>query len=175
MNTSTVFKLKNAELDSARISKAVFDRGNSCADKLVLTVFDAGDGAVDVSAGDPVEFWSGGVRKFFGFVSKSPRTLSASSQNVEIVAESPWGELERIVYQQLWNSAETLSGEVVLSPVMRSKVVLGQDSNGEKINVGPAGARHIGVRYFMRGKSADRHNRSFRGNDSGRGKRFVVR
>lgn len=57
MNTSTVFKLKNAELDSARISKAVFDRGNSCADKLVLTVFDAGDGAVDVSAGDPVEFW----------------------------------------------------------------------------------------------------------------------
>ena len=54
MNTSTVFKLKNAELDSARISKAVFDRGNSCADKLVLTVFDAGDGAVDVSAGDPV-------------------------------------------------------------------------------------------------------------------------
>ena len=136
MNTSTVFKLKNAELDSARISKAVFDRGNSCADKLVLTVFDAGDGAVDVSAGDPVEFWSGGVRKFFGFVSKSPRTLSASSQNVEIVAESPWGELERIVYQQLWNSAETLSGEVVLSPVMRSKVVLGQDSNGEKINVG---------------------------------------
>lgn len=136
MNTSTVFKLKNAEIDSARISKAVFDRGNSCADKLVLTVFDAGDGAVDVSAGDPVEFWSGGVRKFFGFVSKSPRTLSASSQNVEIVAESPWGELERIVYQQLWNSAETLSGEVVLSPVMRSKVVLGQDSNGEKINVG---------------------------------------
>ena len=49
MNTSTVFKLKNAELDSARISKAVFDRGNSCADKRVLTVFDAGDGAVDVA------------------------------------------------------------------------------------------------------------------------------
>lgn len=135
MNASAVFKLNGSVLDNARISKAVLERGNSCPDKLVLEVFDAENGAFAVSAGDSAEFWSDGVRRFCGFVSKSPRTLSALSHGVEIVAESPWGELEQIVYQQLWNSAETLSGEVVLSPVMRSKVVLGQNSAGEKIGV----------------------------------------
>ncbi len=88
------------------------------------------------SIGDVVELFDGGERRFYGSVAKLPKYCSGESKNSEMLVESPWADMEKIVYQQLWKSADTASGEVVLSPVMRSKVVLGQNSEGEKIGVG---------------------------------------
>jgi len=127
-------KLDGQNLSLAEISSAIIERKNAAADTLKLTFFDNIEN-IKSKVGSLIEVFEDNKRTFRGRASKAPQKTTATCRHVEILAKNAWDDLERIVYQQLWASANTESGEVVLTPVMRSKVVLGQNSSGNKINV----------------------------------------
>ncbi len=116
------------------LTHAKLTRKNFSTDSLNLTFSSIKD-IENVTVGDCIELFQNGIRTFYGFVKKVPIGETALDCSVEIEAQNPWAELSETIYQQLWKSAVTESGETVLSPVWRSKIVLGQNNEGKKITV----------------------------------------
>ena len=84
------------------------------------------------SIDNTIEVFVDSVKKFSGKIIKTPITLAGKTQNASIIAYNAWNDLEQIVYQQKWvRFANNTVGNFY-----RSKVVLGQNNNSEKINVG---------------------------------------
>ena len=84
------------------------------------------------SIDNTIEVFVDSVKKFSGKIIKTPITLAGKMQNASIIAYNAWNDLEQIVYQQKWvRFANNTVGNFY-----RSKVVLGQNNNSEKINVG---------------------------------------
>ena len=109
------------------------ERLNGAADSAKITFADE-ETAASIPTDCNLEIFDADLRKFCGQVVETPKALSGGSRRAQIVAKNAWAHLEGIVYQQLWESSETESGEVFFQPVQRSKVVLGQNSSGEKID-----------------------------------------
>lgn len=134
-----MYTLKFGEIEKSfedlGVSSARLSRRNAAADELNL-VSVKNFGGIEIREGDFVELFENGSRRFCGCVEKLPSSSSALSMGQrELAVKNAWGELESIIYQQLWASANTESGDAVLSPCWRSKIVLGQNSEGEKINL----------------------------------------
>lgn len=134
MDTALIISGVSKSLCDWGVVGANLVRKNCAADSLNLRFSSAADTA-GLSVGDSVELFQGGVRTFSGKILKLPLGESALDGTVELFAENAWSTMSEIIYQQLWQSADTASGEAVLSPVYRSKVVLGQNSDGVQIGV----------------------------------------
>ena len=81
--------------------------------------------------GKDIEIFVNGVRKFCGNIAKTPISLAGKSQKASIVAYNAWKDLDDIVYQQEWMR---MRGDNIEN-CYRSKIVLGQNKLGNKINV----------------------------------------
>lgn len=115
---------------SAKISR------KNCANDSAELVFADYSQAPVVAADNLIEIFDENVRKFSGFLTQAPTVLSARKRKFTILAKNAWNELEQIVYQQSWCTAsDTQNTEVTLTNVLRSKVVLGQNSEGVRINI----------------------------------------
>ena len=128
-----IFKI-GAQTKSAeewKIFKCKMHRRSGACDEMQLG-FAAPDAAENLKVGDAFEMIEDGVRRFAGTVARLPRKYSGKYERAELVAKSPWGDLESVVFQQDWMK----SGTGGLSPIKRSKVVLGQSVDGQKIGVG---------------------------------------
>lgn len=132
-----MYTLKFGELEKSfeelGVISANLFRKNAAADEINI-VSSKKFGGLGLEEGDAIELFEDGTRRFCGYVEKLPSNSSALRRSHSVlIAKSAWGELESIIYQQLWASANTESGTAVLKPCWRSKVVLGQNSDGEKI------------------------------------------
>ncbi len=118
------------------IVKAKLSRKNRACD--TLTVSSANSfGGTEIENLGQVELFENDTRRFVGRVEKFALSKNGGSSELsQLTIKSPWSELDSIVYQQLWKSASNYEGEVVLSDCWRSKVVLGQNSDGEQISAG---------------------------------------
>ncbi len=127
------FKINSVEKtsDELGISSATITKKCSSADELKLT-FSSTANASQISVGDKIEAFVGNIRKFCGHVTRIPITLSGKSQKALLIARNAWGDMEEIVYQQPW---KRFSGNTEKT-VLRSKVILGQNEDGDEINVG---------------------------------------
>lgn len=119
------------------IISADIARKNGLCDSVNI-VFSDDSPLVEISIDDKIEIFDNDIRKFAGSICELPKEISGRSRRCRAVAKNAWADLEGIIYQQLWTtSKKDESGDsVVLSDVMRSKVVLGQDSEGNKLKVG---------------------------------------
>lgn len=125
----------DAPFSELTLSGARITRRKSAADEF-RAVFADPSKAEGFSTGETLEIYAGGKRKFRGRIARLDTRLGGGDDSVEIVARGPWFDLESIVYQQTWKAAaESESGAVVLEDCQRSKVVLGQDSQSQKIGV----------------------------------------
>lgn len=109
------------------------DRKNCSADTARISFIT--DISTEFDNGGALEIFLDGTRKFVGELVQAPRSLTGKSRGLELIAKNPWADLDAIIYQQLWSSASSESNETVLTPVFRSKVILGQNGDGDKIKV----------------------------------------
>ena len=125
----------DAPFSELTLSGAKITRKKSAADEF-RAVFAGPSKAAGFSAGETVEVYAGQKRKFRGRIARLDAKLGGADDSVEIVAKGPWFDLESIVYQQTWKAARVSeSGAAVLEDCRRSKVVLGQNSQSQKIGV----------------------------------------
>jgi len=115
-----------------KISKATLARRNAACDEF-RAVFADKSAASGAAAGDIVELFDNGVRRFYGRVVKVPASSSGDSESLEILAKSPWNDLEETVYQQQWKIRHISDGQASLDAFYRSRVVLGQDADAKQI------------------------------------------
>ncbi len=127
------FRINSIEKSAAElgVASAVISKKCSAADELKIT-FSSPSETQEISIGDKIEAFYGDIRKFCGRVERMPVLMSGKAQKTWLVARNAWSEMEEIVYQQPW---KRFSGNEEAS-VFRSKIVLGQNENGEEIKVG---------------------------------------
>jgi len=77
-----------------------------------------------------INLYRDNVRCFSGKIYKAPVEVSGEKDYFIYTVLGPWYELEEIVYQQLWAN---FTG-VVLSSVLKSRVILGQNNSGSQIS-----------------------------------------
>lgn len=128
---NVVFRINSAAVDAAKfpVCAAKILRKTSSADELRITLAPDAQTVPDID--DTIEVFVGSTRKFFGRITKIPKRRAAEKMASEIVAKSPWRDLEETVYQQYWKRA--VGGES--ASVLRSRVALGQNAAGGKIKV----------------------------------------
>ena len=125
----------DAPFSELTLSGAKITRKKSAAAAFSATFADART-ACGVCAGETIEVYAGQKRKFRGRIARLDAKLGGADDSVEIVAKGPWFDLESIVYQQTWKAARiSESGAAVLEDCQRSKVVLGQNSQSQKVGV----------------------------------------
>lgn len=121
-------------LENLSLSEAVIIRKKSASDEFRAKFADP-DGANSFSPGETIEIYADGTRKFRGSIVRLDTSLGGDDDSASMTAKGPWFDLESIVYQQTWKAArKSESGAVLLEDCVRSKIVLGQDSQSRKIN-----------------------------------------
>lgn len=129
-------KIGNTEacMSAWKVSEFKIGFANASRDTAKIRLADASPFA-PVAVDDILELFKDGTRVFRGRITKAPETNSAKVSNVCIEAASPWLDLDRIVYQQAWASLPDSAEGTTVSSVMRSKVVLGQNPQGNAFDV----------------------------------------
>lgn len=121
-------------IENLSLSEAVIIRKKSATDEFRAKFTDPA-GANSFSTGETIEIYADGIRKFRGRIARLDTTLGGDDDSVSMAAKGPWFDLESIVYQQTWKAArQNSSGAVLLEDCVRSKIVLGQDSQSNKID-----------------------------------------
>jgi hypothetical protein len=86
--------------------------------------------------GSTVRLFRNGMPWFYGRVVQVPGRASAKAEDQLYRLAGPWWYLENLVFQQAW---ETTNGVVsTLIPTNKSRLVLGQKSDGTKLSTGAA-------------------------------------
>lgn len=86
--------------------------------------------------GSTVRLFRNGTPWFYGRVVQVPSAASASAENQAYRLAGPWWYLENLVFQQIW---QTTNGETTtLISTSKSRLVLGQKSDGTKLDTGAA-------------------------------------
>ena len=116
------------------VSKAKIQRKNCACDTFEATFILPAE-IEGIAPGDIIEIFDGESRIFFGSVSKLSVAKNGGSSEMEMLAKNPWSDLEECVYQQKWALRSMENGALVLGNTLRSRVVLGQDNNGNKIDI----------------------------------------
>ena len=129
-------KIGNTEacISAWKVSEFKIGFANASRDTVKIRLADSSLFA-PVAVDDILELFKDGTRVFRGRITKAPETNSAKAANICIEAASPWLDLDRIVYQQAWASLPDSSEGTTVSSVMRSKVVLGQNPQGNAFDV----------------------------------------
>ncbi len=110
-------------------TKCTLRRKNQSPDELSITI--AGDFNTDVwRYGETIELWQDARRRFVGKIEKATIKESFKARNLEILAKNPLADFEKIIFQQ--KSLVWCNGNLIEK--FRSKVLLGQNFEGEKIN-----------------------------------------
>ena len=84
-----------------------------------------------------IKIFHDNVKWFEGIVTQVPLYCSGIEEEYEYEVSGPWWYLENIIYQQAWN--EPIDAELqdpVLHSVYKSRVIIGQNINGESLTVG---------------------------------------
>lgn len=89
---------------------------------------------ISYTYGSSYIIWKDGVRWFYGRVVTIPRQGSDKEETRHVRMEGPWWYFEHATYMQSWKVYDT-SGEV-LTNVNKCRVVLFQDSDGNRIASG---------------------------------------
>lgn len=76
----------------------------------------------------------GATRRFYGRIVTLPRQGDAQSESVQYTVADPWWYLERITYMQTWKIYDETGEELVNA--VKSRVVLYQDADGERMTAG---------------------------------------
>ncbi len=132
----TTLKINSIEkpIEEWKLSKAKIDRRN-CACDTFEALFCNPQIANGISIGDILEIFQNNIRKFFGRVTKLTIKGSGEFSQIEMLAKNSWNDLEECVYQQNWAQRRMNGSELILENVLRSKVVLGQNESGNKIDI----------------------------------------
>lgn len=83
-------------------------------------------------AGGQISLLFDGVRKFAGRCAEKRTVKSAAGDVYEYTFKSPWQDLCEIPFMQEW--AQETPGEGGVKNVMKTRAILGQDRDGEKIS-----------------------------------------
>ncbi len=93
------------------------------------------DGEPLFAYGDTVQIRRDGALWFAGRVVKVPRVGEAKAEGLRYELAGPWWYLEDLVFQQDWKQLQDFDDDASgLVNVSRSRVVIGQDVDGEKIS-----------------------------------------
>lgn len=80
---------------------------------------------------DPAVTW------FRGVIRQTPRSADPEGEAIGYVAEGPWQWLERIAFLQYFSTPTTPSSTASsLETYLRGRTILGQNDDGEKVNLG---------------------------------------
>lgn len=86
--------------------------------------------------GSTVKLFRNGTPWFYGRIVQAPGRASVKAEEQLYRAAGPWWYLENLVFQQVW---QTTNGIVVtLVPTNKSRIILGQKSDGTKLATGAA-------------------------------------
>jgi len=86
--------------------------------------------------GSTVKFFRNGTPWFYGRVVQAPGRAAAKAEEQLYRVAGPWWYLENLVFQQTWQS--TNGADATLIPTNKSRLILGQKSDGTKLATGAA-------------------------------------
>lgn len=87
------------------------------------------------AANEVVQIDHDGHYWFTGIVTKTPVYTSAQEAYQQYTFSGPWWYLDHIIYQQTWKEADLESPEV-LNNIQKSRLILGQDAEGNAMTIG---------------------------------------
>jgi len=132
--------------DAAGVEKSAADWGvrdlmreriNQASDFVTFRVEDASSDADPVFAhGSTVRIFRNGLPWFYGRVTEVPGRAAAKAEEQLYRLAGPWWYLENLVFQQIWQTTNGLDSTLV--PVNKSRLILGQKSDGTKLATGEA-------------------------------------
>lgn len=120
------------------ISDVVYSWKNQMPDKVTFSV--AGRSITDdllFAPGEIITIYRSGVKWFEGVITQTPLYGTNSVENQQYEASGGWWYLENLIYQQQWNEPiDPSNPDSDLQNVLKSRIILGQDINGDKISIG---------------------------------------
>lgn len=139
---SSVWTLRDAN----GVEKAVVDWGlreltreriNQAADVVSFRADGRASDADPLFAhGSTVQLFRNGTPWFYGRVVQAPGRASAKAEDQLYRLAGPWWYLENLIFQQVWQTTNGV--DVTLVPTNKSRLVLGQKSDGTKLTTGAA-------------------------------------
>ena len=106
---------------------------SQAVDQLSFALPDDFDADVPFAYGDILELKKDGVRWFYGRVATVPRQAQGAEESRGYTVAGPWWWLENIVFQQDWLIGD---GAGATTLVKKSRAILSQDIDGDKLNTG---------------------------------------
>lgn len=105
-----------------------------------MVTFRAGGAASDADPlfahGSTVKFFRNGAPWFYGRVVEVPGRASSTAEEQLYRVAGPWWYLENLVFQQVWQTTNGIDATLVATN--KSRLVLGQKSDGTKLATGDA-------------------------------------
>ncbi len=86
--------------------------------------------------GSTVRLFRNGTPWFYGRVVEAPGRASTKAEEQVYHMAGPWWYLENLVFQQIWQTTNGV--DVTLVPTNKSRLILGQKSDGTKLATGEA-------------------------------------
>ncbi len=132
--------------DANGVEKAMADWGlrdltreliNQASDLVTFRAEDAASDADPIFAhGSTVRLFRNGTPWFYGRVVEVPGRASAKEEEQLYRVAGPWWYLESLVFQQIWQTTNGV--DATLIPTNKSRLILGQKSDGTKLATGDA-------------------------------------
>jgi hypothetical protein len=86
--------------------------------------------------GSTIRLFQNGTPWFYGRVVEAPGRATVKAEDQLYRVAGPWWYLENLVFQQTWQTTNGVSGALI--PTNKSRIILGQKSDGTKLATGAA-------------------------------------
>lgn len=131
------YQNKRMKFDDLSIINAKRKLINQSADTVVLQI--ACKDVVEYNQFDifaPIKIWHDDKIWFSGVITQTPIYSSANTEYIEYRMSGPWWQLENLIYQQIWKEPiDSDSDEIETRDITKTRLILGQDINGDNITI----------------------------------------